>query len=112
MQKAYYRPSRNEVKYNAFMPNKNGETSVYRTINLEENEIYDIGKQYVAKVVGKPLLGRAEIPASMAIDFGLKIQPKTEPHPRHANIIDYPDDDSEKKLIALQLAAEAKLYLI
>lgn len=57
-QKSYYRPSNKTVRHNAFMPNRNGETSVYRTIDLNDPEIFEIGQRFVAEKLDKPLLGR------------------------------------------------------
>ena len=60
-QKAYYRPASETVRHNAFMPNREGKTSVYRIIGLGDPEIFEIGKRFVAKKINKPLLGRADI---------------------------------------------------
>lgn len=94
------------------MPNRNGETSVYRTIDLSEKEIYEIGQRYVAEVLGKGLLERAEIVVSTILEQDLRVEPYPDPHPRHANIVDWPEDKSKCRLIAIELAAAAQLHLI
>ncbi len=110
--KNYYRSSDKTVKHNAFMPAKNGTTSIYRIGDLAEGKIWRIGVQYVAKKRGKPLLGRADILASKITKYGLKIEPDICPHPRHANIIDWPDEEgSKRRSIAQELAAAAQLRL-
>lgn len=112
MQKSYFRSSDRTARHNAFMPNRNGETSVYRTIDLSEKEIYEIGQIYVAEPLGKRLFGHAEIVVSTILDQRLKVEPHPHPHPRHANIVDWPEDKSKHKMIALELAAYAQLHLI
>ena len=111
-QKVYYRPSDQTVKYNAFMPNKNGETSVYRIVDLTEKEIYEIGTNFVADILEKALKGRADIIISSILEMNLRVESTPTPHPRHANIINWPEANSERKLIALELASEAELHLI
>jgi len=93
------------------MPNRNGETSVYRTIDLSEKDIYEIGQSYVAEPLNKRLFGRTEIIVSAILDHDLRIEPHPHPHPRHANIVDWPEDTSKHKMIALELAACAHLHL-
>lgn len=110
-QRSYYRPSDRTVRHNAFMPNRNGETSVYRIIDLDDQEIFEIGSRLVAYVMKKPLIGRADIVVSKILDRELRVDPDPRPHPRHANIVNWPEDESKHKLIALELAAEAELHL-
>jgi hypothetical protein len=57
----------------------------------------------------KPILGRADIGASFVITRGLNVVP-SEPPIRHANIIGWPEQKSEQRLVALELAAEAIFY--
>ena len=93
------------------MPNQNGETSVYRINDLTIQQIYEIGQLHVAEPLCKRLLGRADIAASSILKQDLKVEPEPRPHPRHANIVEWPADKSEQKMIALELAAEAQLHL-
>lgn len=111
MQKKYFRPSDRTVRWNAFIPNRNGETSVYRTIELSEKKIYEIGQRYVAEPLQKRLYGHAEIIVSTILDQGLMVEPDPSPHPRHANIIEWPEDKSKQKMIALELEASSQLHL-
>jgi hypothetical protein len=110
--KDYYRPSDNSVRHNAFMPNKDGETSVYRTISLSYERICDLGKRFVESNKKRPMRGRANILALKIMEQQLRIEAKPIPHPRHANIINWPQDLSEIKLIAMKLARESELYLL
>ncbi|MCK4728160.1 MAG: hypothetical protein KAT27_04495 [Desulfobacterales bacterium] len=111
-QRKYYRPSDNTVRHNAFMPNREGKTSVYRIGDLTNEEIYGIGREYVAEPLGKPLLGRADIVSSHIMDIELRIESHPDPHPRHANIVNWPPDKSKQKMIAVEIANEAQLHLI
>jgi hypothetical protein len=110
-QKAYFR-SNGTVRHNAFMPNRDGEVSVYRISEIDDSEVYAIGTKYFAEITGKPLMGRADIIVSEVFKHDLRIQPHQDPHPRHASICGYPDEKPEQKLVAIELAAEAQLHLI
>ena len=110
-QKSYYRPSNQTVRYNAFMPNRDGETSVYRITDINNTEINEIGHSFVADKLKQPLKGRAEIIVSNILEKKLKVEPDPNPHPRHANIIDWPEDRAKHRLIAIQLSEEAELHL-
>ena len=111
LQKKWYRADKT-IRHNAFMPNQNGEVSVYRTKDLTCQQINEIGHLHVAEIQNKKLLGRAEIVTSSILKQDLKVEPEPRPHPRHANIVEWPADKSEHKMIAIELAAEAQLHLI
>lgn len=98
------------VKYGAFLPAPNGETSVFRISNLSDNEVWDIGDKEVAQKRGMLVLGRADILAFHVLQRRLRIIPDDNP-PRHANIVGWPEEKSEQKLIAMELAENAQLYL-
>jgi len=106
-QKKWYRPSDSTVRHAAFMPNpNNGQTSVFRTYDLSDKEVWDIGELEVAPRLGKPVLGRADIGVSNVMEIGLKIVPR-EPPRRHANIEGWPEEKPEQTLIAIELAAKS-----
>ena len=110
MQMNWFRPSDNRVRYAAFMPNpKNGETSVFRISGISDREVWEIGDREVGLRRDKPILGRADIGASFVITKGLNVVPN-EPPIRHANIIGWPEQKSEQRLVAIELAAEAIFY--
>lgn len=111
MDKRQFSAQDRRVKYSAFLPARSGETSVFRIAGLLDYEIWEIGHREVAQKRGKRLLGRADISASHVLENSLKVKPDNNP-PRHANIIGWPAEKSEQKLIAMELAAEAQLYLI
>ncbi len=99
----------NTVRHIAFTPDQKGDTSVFRISGITNNEIWDIGDREVAPKQGKPILGRADIIASIVISKDLKVIP-SEPPKRHADITDWPEEKSEKKQIALELAAESEFH--
>jgi hypothetical protein len=109
-ERTHFAPSTGRVKYSAFLPKKR-KTSVYRISKLEEQEIWDIGIEYVSKERNMPLLARGDILAAVVLDNSLGIVPDTAKHPKHANIIDWPDNKEEQMLIAKQLEPHAKLIL-
>jgi len=82
--------------------------SVFRTSDLSAAENWAIGDA-VGELRGKILLGRGDIKAAVINESRLSIDPNDIP-PRHANIVDWPDDDSAIKLIAIELADRASFY--
>jgi hypothetical protein len=101
------------VRHNAFMPPiRINEVSIYRIIGLNDIGIWRIGNNFVAQIIGKPLLARADILASHVLENNLSVSPAIKIHPRHANIIDWPKDRSEQKMVAIELAAKAQLHLL
>lgn len=110
LSKKYYSIEKKIVKYAAFLPNNNGETSVFRTSGIPDKEIWDIGDREVSTIRQKPILGRADIIAYLVLKKGLEVIP-SEPPERHANIAGWPDERSKQRLIALELAAESQLHL-
>ena len=111
MQKAYFRSGNKTVKHNAYMPSRQGEVSIYRTDKLADHEIYAIGDDYVGGPCNKTILGYAEVEVSKIIKHELMVKAEPSPHPRHANITDWPDESSAVRMIAVELAAEADLHL-
>lgn len=94
-------------------PSGKDDVSVYRTVNLSSEDIWQIGMTYVAEKRGMPLLGRAELIAYDVIAQGLYVKPDPVPHPRHANISGFPIDNSAKiRMIAIELAARSTLHLM
>lgn len=87
------------------MPDRNGETSVFRTSEMSANNIWDTGKE-VARRRDKPLIGRADIITSVVVSNGLQAVPQ-EPPEKYANIIGWSSEKSEQKEVALILASEA-----
>lgn len=110
-----------EIKADAFLPTKpkppelpERETSVYRIINCEETEIWSIGAQYVENPGKKRfVLARGDLLAQTISSQDLRIVPHPFPHPYHANIVNWPNEESpeHRKAKALLLAQASSLIL-
>ncbi len=114
LESSKYRKSDHTVKSRAFLPNKNGETSVYRISNLTEVAVWGIGDEYVSKnhPDKKPILGRGDLLASTIFKLGLALYPEKTVHELHANIVDWPSEKDEKMDLAIELAREINCKLI
>lgn len=99
----------NTVRHIAFTPNKNGETSIFRISGISDNEVWNIGEREVGMKQNKPILGRADITASIILSNHLEIVP-SEPPVRHADITGWPEEKDQQKDIALELAEKAEFY--
>ena len=105
------------VKAEAFMPSR-GEVSVFRIDGLGENAIWEIGNDVARKRV-QTLYARGDTRTndirSIRVDDPMKTTLDVVPHeppPRHANIVGWPENDKPRqKVLALQVAATAKLIL-
>ena len=107
--RSQFSPSNDRVKYSAFMPPPNRCLSVFRIAGLAENDVWEIGKT-IGERRTLPLLARADIKVSFVAETSLKIDADDIP-PRHANIIDWPEDHSAVILKAKELARKAQLHL-
>lgn len=87
------------------------QTSVYRTMDCEETEIWSIGDNYVANPEAKPkpryVLARGDLEAETVFSQDLKIVPHPNPHERHANIVNWPNE--ARRMKAVKLAKKARL---
>lgn len=97
------------VRSAAYMPAPNGETSVYRITDITEKGVWDIGRKYVAGPSGRTLYARGDTPAVAITKTGLEIAPETTPHPLHANIVSWPSEKDEQKMLAVEIANKATL---
>ncbi|HET9178685.1 MAG TPA: hypothetical protein VFQ24_10060 [Terriglobia bacterium] len=96
----------------AFMP-RTGCTSVYRTTGCAEKRVWLLGLLFVERKRrdNVKILGRADLGSKIVFDEGLNIRPSLGPHPRHANLIGWPEDKAEQKDKAAALAQAAALVL-
>ncbi len=112
--KSYIKSAKKRVTPQAFMPsNKNGETSVYRTGQCMDEIIWEIGDKYVTARhrESKPIVGRGDLIAQDVIKQGLRIIASPAPHPRHADIVDWPAEKSQRLMRAIELAQQATLVI-
>ena len=91
----------------------NRQTSVYRTQALPEADIWRTGDQYVTELHPKrlPVLARADLPASHILSAGLQIVPHPNPHPRHADIEGWPNEDEQIEMKLAYLSSKATLIV-
>ncbi|MBI4041328.1 MAG: hypothetical protein HY390_05635 [Deltaproteobacteria bacterium] len=100
------------VKGAAFNPsNKGNDLSVYRIKECKDRSIWIIGKWYVEKKRkdNKKLIARSDFNIQELKNKKLRLNPNGKPHFRHLNIENWPDKPASK-LIATQLAAQAKTF--
>jgi hypothetical protein len=98
----------------AFMPSKKTrDISVYRTSGCSERRIWLIGLFFVERKRRdkKRILGRADVKSNLVFREGLKLRARLLPHPRHAELTDWPDDKAHQKDKVLALAQGATLGL-
>jgi hypothetical protein len=97
------------VRPDAFIPYRYIELSVTRHLGLSDSEIHGLGKE-VAAEREKEYHGRADLKAAVARANRLNVV-SSEPPRNHANIIGWPAEKSEQKLIALVLAEKARFVV-
>ena len=97
------------VKYPAFMPPANRRLSMFHISGLGEQEIWEIGER-VASQRSLPLLARADIKVSFINKTALIID-EDGTIQRHVNIVGWPDDSTEIRLKAIDLAEMAVLCM-
>ncbi len=90
--------------------NKHGNTSVFRTADLNDGEIADTGHRLVALPRDKNgILGWAEL----VVRAVRALQPleviAKEPPPRHALIDQWPQAKEQQRTLAIHLASKAKV---
>jgi hypothetical protein len=98
----------------AFMPStKTKATSVYRTSCCGEGRIWRIGELFVERKRKdeREILARADTQAARVFQEGLRIDAHLLPHPRHADLANWPDDKAQQKDKALALAQAAILLV-
>ena len=97
------------VKQSAFIPFPRSETSVFRKSRMSEQE-YSDSKNHISRIKGKELKAVALLNVDgIAQDLGVTIVPEESEYRWHANIVGWPAEKHEQKLIAQRLAAIARL---
>ncbi len=112
-----YGKEKRSVHFRAFIPNKHGQTSVYRITGISDSEIWRIGEVFVLNPINqkngsRTLHGRGDIKAKDVIDVNLTLKPNPNPHPRHAEILDWPSDPIAQQQAATDLVAVTTLHLL
>ena len=98
----------NSIHHTRLMPRRRGgkpnarlETSVCRSNNLSEAQIWEICREFFDSMAPKYAIGRGVGEAEAVQNVGLKFDPDGRPYPQHANIVGWHDPgnvpDSEIK---------------
>lgn len=111
--KDYFSLDKGRVKVGAFMPKEGADISVYRTTSCTESKIWWLGDWYVARPRKdhRPLLARGDLKGSDFSAQDLDIKKHPTPHPRHANVVGWPNDKPSRKMKATALANLARLHV-
>lgn len=105
-----FKASKGCPSYLAYMPDRKGEKSVYRTSGLMDSEIAEIGTRYVEPGRSR-LKGYSNQVAEVIFAQGLTVESDTRPHPRHANIKGWLTNDAANRIRAQKIAETASLKL-
>ena len=111
LSKSHFSISSSRVKPRALEPSsRDNSTSVFRIMNLNEDQIWRLARAFVSNPTGRSLYARADIPALAVYELSLNIHPD-EPPPRHANIVGWPPEKHARMSLAQQLTASATLVV-
>lgn len=97
------------VRHSAFMPPRSFRLSVFRTSDMENQEIWALADDVVSS--NPPIKARADVASDHVLGVGLQIESEPGPHPRHADIIGWPEEKAEQMDAAKELAIQATLVL-
>lgn len=111
LHKRLFSVEKGEVKHGAFLPPRDLRLSVFRTSDIDDVRIWDIGNDIVAGPQGRTIRGRGDLEARYVLEEGLKVEPFREPHDLHAHVVGWPNKESEQRLLAIKLALKATLIL-
>ena len=121
--KRHYCIEKKQLKWAAFIPPKNfpNEISVYRMSGLKDDDIWQLGVDFVqnAGIRDKPILARGDLKVDdiKQVSYDnekqiLNIVPEISRHLRHANIINLPQyNKGLLKIVAHKLAKISSLKL-
>lgn len=100
------------VSYRAFIPPRKNpqELSVYRISTLTENEVWEIGKEYVQGE--NEMKARADFLAEVVYENNLQVITDMRVHELHANIIHLPINREDRDEILRELALASELVPI
>jgi hypothetical protein len=112
----HIRSSSDTIKPDAFVPHPHTELSAMRHRDAMEHEIWVAGRA-IATYQNRTMHGRGDVTANVFLKQDLVVQ--ADPilghadlpdNPNHANVSGWPrDDKARQRLIALKIAAQARL---
>ena len=99
-------------KPSAFLPPPNLQTSAFGIDGLDEEGIWWIADNVVAKQSQRdPPRARADILSAAVVEAQLTVIPDPTAHPRHVNICGWPIEKEKQLAIAQDLCAAAELHI-
>lgn len=111
LSKSEYSVTKSQVKPRALEPSsEDGSISVFRIQDLDDNEIWQLGRQKVNIPGNQALRARADITVSSIRAANLRVRAE-EPPPRHALVFGWPENKDAIMAKAQVLAAQATLRL-
>lgn len=109
--KNHYNLKDGHVRWQAFDPPPDLRLSVFRIDGFTAQQIWDNGQKNVAPHIhGMARITASEVTGINLNSVNLEIEAESPP-PRHACIIGWPKEKSERKLFTIELAARAGLIL-
>jgi hypothetical protein len=96
----------NKAKPSAFMPGRDNKLSVFHTESMSYNQIWHLADHNLVSEIR--ITKRADIKVRSVKDVNLDIDPDYNPE-HHVNIIGWPNEKHEQKVIAIKLAENADL---
>ena len=103
----HMRPGLGKAHYKAFMPARDRKASVFYAGGQTVATLEQIGRAVVAMSVR----GHALVAKMTVEGRNLQIVADPEPHPLHANIVGWDEDDSKNRLHAHALAEASQLIV-
>jgi len=103
----HFVPTKGIVKPKAFLPDGNGETSVFRVSSIDPEQIWEIGN----KIRNEKAKARGNVVTRTVRRIGLQVNSASEEHPRHAVIVGWPREKDAKLMLALELSKNASLHV-
>ena len=108
--KHFHKPT-HVVKPDAFLPNGDPPTtSVFRVDGLSSDDVWGIGHR-IANKRSRTLKARADFDTRALMGTPLKLDADDDP-PRHANIIGWPLEKSDRLQLALEIAEKSSLLVV
>ena len=106
----FFARAANRAKRHAFSL-FDGKLSVFCIDQLTEAVIWRIGRNYAGAARGEAARARADLQVSDVRMCQLEVVAAPTNHPRHANIVGWPDEKERVRLLAMESASRSSLRL-
>lgn len=101
------RKSDGSVRGRTYLPSAARRLSVYRTDDCSPEELWTIYARHV-EPQRPDSVGTARLQAARVYSMRLGFEPDGIPHPRHANVVGWPEDANQVKALAAELAVASE----